>query len=370
LAEERILVIQLRQLGDILLTTPCLRAIKRERPKARLTFLSHAMGGLVLDHCPSLDEHFSYDGSWTKRQEWKLACTLRERRFDLVFDFMDNPRSAFYAWMTGAPRRVGFRSARRPAYTLAVPRPPEPRYIVHEKFALLQAAGFLQGEVLGPRPPPTPDQAGARAEAAALARDALILPWFEAQTQPLLRLIGANPQFRAAPLRVALSPTHRRPARRWPLERYAAIADRLTREWGAVVLWIYGPGEEAAVDQAMALCQEATLKAPRTNFREMAALIGNVDLFIGNSNGPSHVAVAAGICSLQLHGHTTASSWCPMTERHRAVQSPDYGRTDRTMDQMMQAVTVEAVWAAIEAMRPTVETYAATVRRPRLTWRS
>src|SRR5690606_12975626 len=93
LAEMKILVIQLRQLGDILLTTPCLRALKQEFPKARITFLSHAMGRLILDDCPSLDEHFFYDDTWSKMRELRLARTLRARGFDLVFDFMNNPRS-------------------------------------------------------------------------------------------------------------------------------------------------------------------------------------------------------------------------------------------------------------------------------------
>src|SRR5689334_6867479 len=114
---ERILVIQLRQLGDILLTTPVLRAIKKERPKANLTFLSHAMGRLILEQSPFLDEHFYYSDQSTKREEWKLAKTLRERRFDLVFDFMNNPRSAFYSFLSRGTLRYAFRSARRPAYT-------------------------------------------------------------------------------------------------------------------------------------------------------------------------------------------------------------------------------------------------------------
>jgi ADP-heptose:LPS heptosyltransferase len=343
MAEELILVIQLRQLGDILLTTPVLRAIKRERPKARVTFLSHGMGRLVLDHCPYMDEHFFYDDTWTWRQELRLARTLRSRRYDLVLDFMNNPRSAFYALGSGARERVAFRSARRPAYTRVVPRITEPAYIVREKMLLLQAAGF-QAE--------TPSDGG------------LVLPWFEPQTQPLLRLLGEQSVFREAPVRVVLSPTHRREARRWPLERYAEVADRLARRWGAAVLWIWGPGEEEVVDRAIALCKEpaAALKAPRTSFRELAALIGNADLFVGNSNGPSHVAVAGGICSLQLHGPTRAVSWCPLTEQHQALQAADGA---------MDSITADAVWEKLEGMRDGVAAFARDARpkRPRLSWR-
>lgn len=340
MAEEKILVIQLRQLGDILLTTPVLRALKKARPRARLTFLSHGMGRLILDDCPFLDEHFFYEESWTWREELALAQTLRERRFDLVLDFMNNPRSAFYTLRTGGTRRIGFKSARRLAYNQVVTRPGPGRYIVDEKFDILRAAGL---EPL--------DQG-------------LVLPWFEAHTRPLMKLWGERPKFRESPLTVVLSPTHRREPRRWPLDRYAALADRLVREWGAEVLWLHGPGEEALVAEARALAKEDTVMAPKTSFREMAALIGNMDLFIGNSNGPSHVAVANGICSLQLHGPTHARAWCPMTAKHRAV--------DARETQTMEEITVEHVWSALGSMRPEITAHATAARtkRPRLTWRS
>jgi ADP-heptose:LPS heptosyltransferase len=157
--------------------------------------------------------------------------------------------------------------------------------------------------------------------------------------------------FRDAPVRVVLSPTNRREPRRWPLDRYAALADRLVREWQASVVWLWGPGEEADVDQAISLCREKTIKAMPTRFREMAALLANADLFFGNSNGPSHVAVAVGIPTLELHGPTLATSWCPMTSRHRAVQGSSMGD-----------IAAESAWSTLQAMKPEVDAQAASRR--------
>jgi ADP-heptose:LPS heptosyltransferase len=327
LAEENILVIQLRQLGDILLTTPCLRAIKKERPKAKITFLSHSMGRLILNHNPYVDEHFFYSDDWSKLQEWRLAQNLRLRKFDLVLDFMNNPRSAFYALMSGARERIAFHSSRRFAYTATVPRPKPGNYIVDDKFLLLKEAGFN----------PTDRK--------------LVLPWSEANLAPLMKLLAEQPVFRDAPIRVIISPTHRRVVRRWSLQSYAQLSDWLQTNWQASVVWLWGPGEEAEIDEGMSYCKLAALKAPKTSFAEMTALIANCDLFIGNSNGPSHVAVAADTPSLQLHGHTSAKAWCPMTDAHQALQAPGFGVEEMPN---INGITLSDVIVALEKLSPVI----------------
>jgi ADP-heptose:LPS heptosyltransferase len=334
----KILVIQLRQLGDILLTTPVLRELKRTVPGCSITFLSHSMGRLILDDCPYLDNYFTYGSDWSLRQETSLAATLRQRKFDVAFDFMGNPRSALYTLGSLAQERVAFSSARFWCYNRLVPRNGPRQYIVRDKYRLLEAAGFK------------PDAA---------TSDRLVLPWFEKDTAPLMKFIGAHPWATDTPIRVVISPTHRREPRRWPLERYAALADFLTRNWGAFVTWIWGPGEEADIDAAMRLCQEKTYKAPATSFREMAALIANMDLFIGNSNGPSHVAVSTGTPSLQLHGPTDATNWCPMSINHQALQAG-----------AMTDLALTAVVQKLEAMQPTLMERVATrkARGLRFNW--
>lgn len=333
---KNILLIQLRQLGDILLTTPCIREIKREMPKSKVTFLSHNMGKLILEGNPYLDEYFCYDNKMSALDEFKIMRTLRARKFDLVIDFMNNPRSALYTRFTGAIERVAFQSRRRIAYTATVPRAKTSDYIVREKFKLLREAEF------------------------APQYEDLTLPWFEKHTAPFMNVLGYASAFSDAPLRVVLSPTHRRENRQWPKAAYATLADRLVREWGAAVLWIWGPGEEEFIDATMALCQEKTIKAPPTSFREMAALIANCDLMIANSNGPSHVAVATQICSLQLHGHTEAAAWCPLNDQHRAIQ------TGADMSQL----SVATVWDSLADFSERVRAFAASRRQQglRLKW--
>ncbi len=320
----RILVIQLRQLGDILLTTPCIREIRKHYGKdAHISFLSHRMGKLVLEGNPDLNEFYYYDETEGWSAALKLAKILRQKKFDLAFDFMNNPRSAIFALGCRAKQRFAFHSVRRFAYTNTIPRHAGSDYIVREKFRLLAAAGIPTGDV------------------------SLVLPLQEYHTAVAHRFFATQPVFKSATLKVIISPTHRRIDRQWPLIRYAELSDRLVREWGAAVTWLWGPGEEEFVKSGLYLTSEPALLAPKTSFREMAALVQLHDLFIGNSNGPSHVAVAVDTCSLQLHGPTPSKSWCPLTERHRAIQSKEsIGAAS------MAAIATADVWNELQAMRP------------------
>ncbi len=330
MSKKRILVIQLRQLGDILLTTPCLREIKAGFPDSHLTMLTHRMGRHILDQCPYLDEHLVHAPGNSLRDlvhDFNLARRLRTARFDLVIDFMNNPRSAILTFSSGAPERISFSSSRSFVYTKVIPREGFSGYIVQDKFRLLHAIGLKPSS------------------------QNLILPWFESHTPPTRSLIEKHPFLSDSRLRVVISPTHRRTLRKWPLARYAALSDMLIKRLNASVIWIWGPGEEQEIDEGISRCEEKAfvIKAPPTSFRELAALIANTDLFIGNSNGPSHIAVATNICSLQLHGPTSKYDWCPLTSQHTAIQSEDLG-TKGNPD--IAAITLEYLWKQLEQMSP------------------
>ncbi len=336
----KILLIQLRQLGDILLTTPCLREIRRAWPEAHISFMTHPMGRLILKDNPYLDQHIVYDPKASWRQEWQLLRQLRAGAFDMVLDFMYNPRSALYARITGAPRRLAFPSRRSLFFTETVPQGGKVEYIVSEKFRYLTHLG------LKPESP------------------ALDLPWFPADAHRTDLWSTEEPRFAEAPLRIVLSPTHRRAERQWPLDRFARLADRLSLEWGATVIWIWGPGEKEFVEGIQARCLQPSLLAPATSFRELAALIARSDLFIGNSNGPSHVAVAVDTPSMQIHGPTYAATWCPLSTRHHAVQACAQSDTLASLGRgPIDLISEEELWQALSSLRKPVEVGAAARRR-------
>src|SRR5689334_4672337 len=106
------LIIQLRQLGDILLTTPIPKAIKSHAPQAHVTFLAHSMGNLILKDNPYIDEIVTYNESESVAEQIKKLLHLQKQKYHIVFDFMNNPRSAVMSVASGAKKRYGFSSIR------------------------------------------------------------------------------------------------------------------------------------------------------------------------------------------------------------------------------------------------------------------
>jgi heptosyltransferase-3 len=324
LKSKRILLIQLRQLGDILLTTPCIAAIKEDNSAHEIIFLCHDMGKRVLADNPLLHELWTYreEDSWY--QQAQLFRRIRSEPFDLVIDFMSNPRSALFAFAARSPQKIAFHSRRSWFYTDTVPLVSYQTYIVREKFLLLEKVGFHPKE------------------------EKLLLPIPKGARSAVSQFLLKNPEVKDAPLRVVLSPTHRRPIRKWAPDRYVQLAERVTREWGATVIWAWGPGEQEEVEALQAQCAVRTWLMPPTSFSELAAFLQSMELFVGNSNGISHIAVAVDMASLQLHGHTCARSWCPLTSRHRGIQSPEFGICEKpTLD----GISFEKVWETLCGMR-------------------
>ncbi|MCX6119353.1 MAG: glycosyltransferase family 9 protein [Proteobacteria bacterium] len=293
----KILLIQLRQLGDILLTTPAIRSVRKRHPECTLHVLTHSMGKLILADNPFLDEHIVLPSKGLS-ENLNFLRRLRKERYDICVDFMCNPRSSFLSIVTQAPRRIGFETRRSLAYTECVPRLSGSDYIAIEKFRILKDLTTTEQDIR------------------------LDLPFAKKDSEIGRKFVHDLVSETGSTFVVCLSPTHRRDDRKWPPGHWVTMADHLALSFNAIVVWLWGPGE---LEEVKALQERTKLKtylAPKTSFRELAGLIAQCQLFIGNSNGPSHVSVAVNTPSIQLHGPTDAPSWCPNTPRHRFIQSP------------------------------------------------
>ena len=319
MAVLKLLIIQFRQLGDILLTTPVLSAIMAENPNSVVDIVTYPMGRLILTGNPEVHRH------WVAPQTGLLASVafvfeIRRQRYDVVLDFMGTPRSALLARLINAGRRIAFASKRSGFFSDVVPRGAAPDYIVREKFQLLVPLGIRPGS------------------------EHLTLPWTSGDAEVAKKFLGDNPGINLSRRRVMLSPTHRRTERKWPKASWVELANWLVTEQKAAVVWVWGPGEEAEIDELNQLTAQLGTKTPKASFKELAALVASSDLFIANSNGPSHIAVAVNTPSIQIHGPTSAVCWCPLSARHRGLQ----GET-------MAGISVSEVKRVVSNMWPLVD---------------
>ena len=141
----RVLLIRLRLIGDVVLSTPLIRALRRTFPDATLSYLVERDAAAVVSGNPHLDEVIVVErtrGVARIVDDVRLARRLRQARFDVVIDMHGGPRSSWLALATGAPQRIGYDIAGRHwMYTRTVPRARElrPRHSVVNQWDLLPA---------------------------------------------------------------------------------------------------------------------------------------------------------------------------------------------------------------------------------------
>jgi predicted lipopolysaccharide heptosyltransferase III len=299
----RILVVKLRYIGDVLLSTPVFRGLREAFPRATLTALVNAGTEEVLQHHPDVDEVLVVrrraDGvgawlrSWT--EPLRLVRRLRERRFDLALDLTDGDRAAFLTWASGARGRVGFNREGRfrgRAYHRVVPLQQGRRHAVEGDLEALR--------VLGLRP---------RTVAPTLA----LPPEAEAAADALLagKRVGRDRDL------VLLHPGARWSFKAWPAERFAALGDWMAEALGARVLIAGGPGD-APVAEAIQrqMRSPGLLVAGETSVLQLGALLKRCRLFVGNDAGPMHIAAAVGTPVVALFGPTDPAEWGPWGDGH------------------------------------------------------
>jgi lipopolysaccharide heptosyltransferase I len=311
---ERIALVKLSAIGDVVHALPVATALRARRPGARLTWIVERREAAVLRGHPALDEVIETDTRAWRRARGRatvraaladvraLRARLRAGRFDVAVDLQGLLKSGLVTAATGAPLRLGFaaRRLREPLSALFTNRrvtpPPAARHVVEQYLALLAPLGITEPR-LEFRLPVTP------------AAEAAIDEW--------LAGAGLKPRRRL----VVLNPGAGRPDKRWPLAHHTELARRLVQDAGAHVVVTWGPGEEAAA-RAIAAGAPATA-APPTDLTTLPALLRRASVMVAADTGPLHMAAALGTPCVGLYGPTSAERNGPYGPGHRTLVSAD-----------------------------------------------
>jgi ADP-heptose:LPS heptosyltransferase len=288
----RILVIQLQQLGDVLLTAPLIEDLREAYPAATIDFLTKPLAADLVAGNPFVTSIVRYDA----RRPVGMLRDIRARRYDMVLDFQSNGRSAAIVLSSGASERVGWvKGPRSIVYSLRVPRVQRDEYVVRTRQRMLEHAG------IGVRPRlPRIFLSGAERAAGAMVVHAL--------------------PHRHGARRVAMVLSARAPGSIWPVDRFAAVAQQLASEGHEPVV-LPTAGDDDLVSEFQRLVPSAR-RADFPTLREFVAGLASFDLLICGSTGPSHMGMAVGTPTITLFGADSATTWNAGLDTTVAVTSP------------------------------------------------
>ncbi|NTU81977.1 MAG: glycosyltransferase family 9 protein [Chloroflexales bacterium] len=313
----RVLVIKPDHLGDLLLATPALSALRHALPESQVAGLVGPWSRLIWQGSRALDTLVDlpfpgFDRAQTGRRALypyllllKYGLLLRRERYDAAILLRDDHWwGAALAAVAGIPRRIGH------AHPLCAPLLSEALPYDPRRHVTRQALDVVAALADDRRPPTADDQPFGHPPTTFVPTEAEQLwagAWLAANLAPGERLIVIHPGTGG-------------PAKHWPPARWAAVGDALATEPGARIMLTGGPTEAPLVEQAAALmARPAMTLAGQTSVGQLAALLGRAALVLGVDSGPLHIAVSQGAPTLHLFGPSDHARFGPWGEPSRHV---------------------------------------------------
>ena len=350
---HNILLIQLGDIGDVVLTTPTIRAVKESYPAARVSILVFRPYGSLLAADPNIHEVVEtarVRGSLFRRLHEFVAFArhLRQKRYDLVIDLRTGDRGAILSFLTGAPERVGCQGIRQQFWheilftkiirDLKVAPPP-----VHpgadQSLRVVRELGITTKNST-PRLYIAPND---RLRASALLQEAGLAP-------------GA--------CMVTVNPFSRWKYKEWDNAKWKEVIDRI---WEAhrIPAVLIGSSEEAAGCQEIVVGREgrAFNLAGKTTLGELAAIISMSSLHLGVDSAAPHIAAAVGTSTVTIYGPSDWRAWRIVNERHRVISTAmdcvpcnmmgcDGSGKSRCLDELAAEPVVQAALELLSVISP------------------
>lgn len=289
---DAVLAIRLRALGDVVLTTPALRALRRGHP-GPLDVVTDVRYVPLLEGLPGIRNVWGMGR--TARETLQLAMRLRNERYALAVDFFGNPRSAFLTAASGARTTAGYDlRGRRYAYRTRVAREvsPAPGRREHASAVHVRLAEAVGGRADG------------------LASDVALGDAARREADALLRTAGIGQP--SATVGFVAAGTW--PTKAWPPSHAAQCIRRLNAA-GIPVLLIAGPGEEL-VTMALTTLVPGLPVLPRAGIAALVGVIARLRAVVGTDSGPRHIAAALGVPTYCWFGPTHPDTWASPGPAH------------------------------------------------------
>jgi heptosyltransferase III len=294
---SEILIIRLRSLGDLILETPAIAAVKIWRPDLRISVLVEPRFASVLERNPNITEIMSSGGLGA------TALGLRRRKFSAVFNQHGGPRSAMLTGASGAPWRVGWKGYQY-SFLHNVQAPDAEEFYSRSAVHTIEhriSQFYWTGLPRGPIP------------------QTQIFP--QMGVQPSIPQKLADRGWSREQGYAVLQPGARRSGMRWPVSKFAEIARWLKTTRGIASVVNCGAQDGDVTSQIRDEMNNCAMIADQMNIRELVALISGAQLFVGNDSGPAHIASALQRPTVVIFGQTDPAQWRPLHPESRVVST-------------------------------------------------
>ena len=369
----RILVRGVNWLGDAVMTTPALQRLREALPAARITLLTQDKLADLWQRHPSLDGVMTFSRG---ESPWSVARRLRAERFETALVLPNSIRSALEVWLARIPKRVGYA---RPwcSWLLTQTLGPRPGKVLMPKRSVSEVKRLI----LSPKAASSLTARGLQDRAAHQIHDYLHLtaalgadleplsPRLEitaeelqaAETAVAQAAVGASrlpPRTGRTSALLGLNPgAEYGPAKRWPVENFAAVAREVSRQVGNCTWLAFGgPGDWQVCSEITRLAGNGVLNlAGKTSLRQLMALLKLCRVLLTNDTGPMHVAAALGTPVVVPFGSTSpelTGPGLPGDPRHQLLTSvaacaPCFRRTCPVDFRCMRGIRPENVIGAV-----------------------
>lgn len=336
----KILVVRYRFIGDMILTVPFLRNLRRAYPDAQIDMLVSPNSGEVIEDCPYVDNFIYFDtsrkhkyenGKDAKKSFMHYVSMLRKEKYDKAYILKRSFSSALLCYLAGIKERIGFDTEHR---GFLLTKKAEYDAEKHESLCFLDVLTADGIKI----------------------KDAYLENWIKEETlnrvKNLLKENGVNEEEKFAAINAAAS----NPYKMWGADNFAAVIEYLSNEKGIRSVFI-GASSDAELYEKMKFKGELKLKpvnlCGKINIKESLAVLKTAKFFLGNDSGSLHMAASAGTRVIGLYGPMPFEKWKALGDNHILLRAElkcmPCGLKGRCINDKacMKAVSIEAVKNAV-----------------------
>ena len=329
---HRILIIRLAPLGETVLTTPVIRALRQHFRDAYIAYMAAPTREALVSANPHLNEVLTYQPSVPK-----LIYQMARRKFQMAVVLQPTFRLVLHTFLARIPFRVGFKTnaGGKKLLNLAVPN----NTAQHETERYLDVVRALGIEAVNTEPEVFVDSAG------------------KAWVNNFLEDRELND---GSPI-IGLNPGAATVYRRWQASNFATLADRLHETYDAHIIITTGPREGELADQVADAMSHSPVIVNQATPMQLGALLQRCNLYISNDTGPMHLSTAVKTPTIALFGASNLIQWAPPWDRHAVVaregcpfmktlSSREWDAYPERARENLEAITPDTVMAAVEEL--------------------